>query len=81
MLPATIAGNVATFSITDGAQGDDDLAANGTIVDQGGPGFPVAAGARQTPTLSEWATILMGLLMLGAAARALRRRPVRPARA
>jgi hypothetical protein len=38
VLPATIAGNTATFTITDGGLGDDDLIANGTIVDQGGPG-------------------------------------------
>jgi YVTN family beta-propeller protein len=73
VLPATIAGNVATFTITDGAQGDDDLAANGTIVDQGGPGVPVTPGAQQTPTLSEWAMALMALLMLVGAARNLRR--------
>jgi hypothetical protein len=74
VLPATIAGNIATFSITDGAQGDDDLAANGTIVDQGGPGFPVGATAQQTPTLSEWAMVLMALLVLIFAAGGLRRR-------
>ena len=39
-LPATIVGNIITFSITDGGLGDDDLTANGTIVDQGGPGAP-----------------------------------------
>jgi hypothetical protein len=75
VLPAAIAGSVATFSITDGAQGDDDLAANGTIVDQGGPGFPVGPSAQPTPTVSEWALILMGLLMMGVAAGGLRRRP------
>jgi hypothetical protein len=41
VLPATIVGNTATFTITDGGIGDDDLVANGTVVDQGGPGgFP-----------------------------------------
>ena len=74
VMPATISGNTATFSITDGAQGDDDLAANGTIVDQGGPGFPVGAGAQQTPTLSEWALILLALLMLAFGAGGLARR-------
>lgn len=38
-LPAIIAGNTIMFSITDGGLGDDDLTANGTIVDQGGPGL------------------------------------------
>ena len=74
VLPATITGNVATFTITDGAQGDDDLTANGTIVDQGGPGFPVSSGAQQTPTLSEWALALMALLMVVFAAKGRRRR-------
>ena len=63
VLPATIAGNTATFSITDGALGDDDLAANGTVVDQGGPGAP-GGELRQVPTLSEWALALMATLML-----------------
>jgi hypothetical protein len=46
--------------------GDDDLAANGTIVDQGGPGLPAVPGApRRVPTLSEWAMILLGLSVLG----------------
>ena len=57
-LPAVIAGNTATFSITDGGLGDDDLAANGTIVDQGGPGVP-GGGASGIPTLSEWGLILL----------------------
>jgi hypothetical protein len=39
VLPATIAGNTATVSITDGGLGDDDLAVNGAIVDPGGPAF------------------------------------------
>ena len=67
-LPAVIAGNTATFSITDGGLGDDDLTANGTIVDQGGPGM--SGGAVPIPTLSEWALIslawLMGLFGVGA---------------
>jgi YVTN family beta-propeller protein len=76
VLPATIAGNVATFTITDGGQGDDDLAANGTIVDQGGPGAPGTGGVIQTPTLTEWGLILLGVLLLAFAAPALRRRSV-----
>ena len=61
VLPATIAGNTATFSITDGGLGDDDLTANGTVVDQGGPG----GGLSDIPTLSEWAMLLL-VLLLGA---------------
>ncbi len=39
-IPATVTGSTVTFSVTDGGLGDDDLTANGTIVDQGGPGVP-----------------------------------------
>ena len=77
MLPATIAGVTATFTITDGGQGDDDLAANGSIVDQGGPGAPIpGSGPIQTPTLSEWALLLLAsmILVIG-----VRRRSVAPA--
>jgi hypothetical protein len=35
---AEISGNVVTLHFVDGQRGDDDLSANGTIVDQGGPG-------------------------------------------
>ncbi len=64
ILPATIVGATATFSIADGGLGDDDFAANGTIVDQGGPGVP-GGGATGIPTLSEWAMLaLAGLVGL-----------------
>jgi len=36
---AVISGNVITLYFVDGLRGDDDLSANGMIVDQGGPGF------------------------------------------
>jgi hypothetical protein len=62
ILPASIAGNTATFTITDGQLGDDDLAANGTIVDQGGPGS--GGSGAGIPTLSEWAILMLGMLML-----------------
>ncbi len=66
VLPATIAGNTATFTITDGGMGDDDLLANGEIVDQGGPGGgPGGGAATSVPTLSEWAMVLLALLLLG----------------
>src|SRR5690606_28168506 len=51
VLPAVIAGSTATFSITDGELGDDDLVADGNIVDQGGPGFGTPGGGG-IPTLS-----------------------------
>lgn len=72
VLPATFAGNTATFTITDGGLGDDDLAANGTIVDQGGPGAPGGA-AIPVPTLSPWALLLLALLAMGTAAPFVRR--------
>ena len=58
---AVIAGNTITLTITDGGVGDDDLTANGTIVDQGGPGVP--GGATGIPTLSEWGLIFLSSLM------------------
>lgn len=63
VLPATIAGNTITFTIADGGLGDDDLAANGTIVDQGGPGFSIL-NPDPVPTLSEWMLMLLALLMV-----------------
>jgi hypothetical protein len=62
VLPSVISGTVAIFSITDGGLGDDDLLANGTIVDQGGPGVPAVA-VTPVPTLSEWAMIALALLL------------------
>ncbi|MDS4031098.1 MAG: IPTL-CTERM sorting domain-containing protein, partial [Candidatus Contendobacter sp.] len=64
VLPATLAGNTATFTITDGGLGDDDLVADGDIVDQGGPGVPpnVGNGATGIPTLGEWALLLFSAL-------------------
>lgn len=45
-LGAKIAGNVVTLYLRDGAKGDDDLSANGEIVDAGGPtGVQVASTA------------------------------------
>lgn len=61
---AVIAGNTVTLTLTDGALGDDDLAANGLIVDPGGPAIPPGS-TLAVPTLSEWALILLaGLLVL-----------------
>jgi hypothetical protein len=65
VLPAAIGGNQATFSITDGGLGDDDLTANGTIVDQGGPG---SGGASDIPTLSGWGLVLLSLALAAAGA-------------
>ena len=60
---SVIGNNTITFSITDGGLGDDDLSANGVIVDQGGPGVPVAGEPTAIPTLSEWARMLLAGLL------------------
>lgn len=69
----------ATFTITDGGLGDDDLSANGVIVDQGGPGFVAAqAAGTPVPTLRDGLLLLLSLLLTLTAAGALRR-VMRPA--
>jgi Pro-kumamolisin, activation domain/Bacterial Ig-like domain (group 1) len=64
---AVINGNTVTFSITDGGLGDDDLAANGNIVDPGGPGVPGTSGGGSAiepiPTLSDAGTLLLLALL------------------
>jgi hypothetical protein len=75
VMPATIVGSVVTFTITDGGLGDDDLAANGTIVDQGGPGNPGPPGsANAIPTLGEWMLMLLAMLLFASGLAAVRRR-------
>lgn len=64
---AVVSGNTVTLTITDGGVGDDDLLANGTIVDAGGPGVPLGGGVAGVPTLSQWGLLLLGLLMAGVA--------------
>ena len=76
---SSVAGNTATFSITDGGFGDDDVTANGTIVDQGGPGFPAGPGGTaattvEIPTLGEYALAMLALLLASMGALRLRRR-------
>jgi hypothetical protein len=48
---AEINGNVITLYFVDGQWGDDDLIANGKIIDQGGPGF-TSASTSSTPSSS-----------------------------
>ncbi len=62
----SLSGHTATFTIADGGLGDDDLAANGTIVDAGGPGVTAASpgnGTASVPVLSDWAVMLLVLLI------------------
>jgi hypothetical protein len=77
VLPATISGNRAVFTIEDGGLGDDDLTANGAIVDQGGVGNALAAPPTTfvpVPTLSEHALILLCSLLVLLGAAGIRRR-------
>lgn len=70
VIPATIAGSTATFTITDGGLGDDDLAVDGRIVDQGGPSaedVAAADGASAIPALSPLALALTALLVAAGA--------------
>jgi uncharacterized repeat protein (TIGR01451 family) len=67
-LPSTTAGDTIGFSITDGQLGDDDLTANGSLSDQGGP----AESGSETisiPALDPRALAILALLIaaLGAA--------------
>ncbi|WP_051236471.1 IPTL-CTERM sorting domain-containing protein [Ottowia thiooxydans] len=65
---AVIEGNTVRLRITDGGLGDDDLTANGVIVDAGGPGYLDTAAMDSVvpvPTLSQWTLFLMaGLFAL-----------------
>jgi Beta-propeller repeat len=71
-----LSGHTDAFTIVDGGLGDDDLAVNGTIVDQGGPGIPLVVSGQPIPTLGSPAyALLIVLLLLGAIA--FRRRSAR----
>jgi hypothetical protein len=61
VLPSSLGSNTMTFTITDGGLGDDDLLANGTIVDQGGPG--VGGTGPGIPMLSPWMLALLALAL------------------
>jgi len=65
---AVVNGNTVTLTLTDGGAGDDDRIANGRIADPGGVALPAAVvpgGATGIPTLSQWALVLLSLLLLG----------------
>ena len=67
------------FSITDGQVGDDDLLANGTIVDQGGPGvLPPGVPPLPIPALSPMLQSFMALLIALSALLALHRMRRKP---
>lgn len=72
VLPATVDGNTARFSITDGGLGDDDLSANGIVRDQGGAGLAAAGGpdqVRPVPGLSAGGLLALAVLLASAARR------------
>jgi len=76
--------NVITIAITDGGDGDDDLTANGTITEPGGPGQPpppappvpvggVIVPVSKVEVLAPWLG-LAAVMVLAVAAMVLRRR-------
>ena len=75
-LPATISGNQVSFTVTDGGMGDHTGVQNGTITDPGGIGITSSdtGGATPIPALSQWAMILLSLLLGGMAFVTMRRR-------
>ena len=75
-VPATISGNQVTFTITDGQIGDDDVTANGTIIDPGAIGMmnEGVSNVLPVPTLSQYALMALAVLMFLAAGAQLGRR-------
>ncbi len=61
-----VAGAAISFSITDGGLGDDDLVADGAVVDAGGAGFGPGGGVIGVP-VGDGLPLLLTLAMLGAA--------------
>ncbi|MEO7253579.1 MAG: choice-of-anchor U domain-containing protein, partial [Casimicrobium sp.] len=64
ILPSTVSGSTVTFTITDGGLGDDDLSANGTIVDQGGPALQAVVVATPTVAVPALHPAMIALLAL-----------------
>ena len=50
--------NVITIELTDGGLGDDDLTANGTIIEPGGPGYYIPVGGEAYPVEKSGLTLL-----------------------
>lgn len=68
--------NVITITLTDGGTGDDDLAVNGEIVDQGGPGWPGPASGSEEESVTAFPALWIGVMaaaVAGIAAGLLRR--------
>ncbi len=73
---AAVGGNSVELHLADGQPGDD-TAADGMIVDAGGPALPVAAASVTVPTMTEWGMILFALLAGAGAVRYLAGRHAR----
>ena len=59
---AEINGNQAILHFVDGQRGDDDLTANGVIVDPSGPGQQRQQQQVAVPTMNEWGMIIFMIL-------------------
>jgi hypothetical protein len=62
ILRSTVNADTIKFTITDGGLGDDDRAADGTIVDAGGPG--VGTGGSNIPALDPWMLLVLAGILL-----------------
>jgi hypothetical protein len=70
--------NVITIELTDGGLGDDDLTANGTIIEPGGPGYYIPVGGEAYPVGNSsitalWISIIIAIMWAIAALLLLRR--------
>jgi hypothetical protein len=69
-LPSTVAGNLLSFSVTDGGQGDNDLTQDGKLEDPLGPASRALAlaSAAPIPLIGPWGLVLLaiGLALLAA---------------
>ncbi|MCB2032865.1 MAG: InlB B-repeat-containing protein [Ottowia sp.] len=71
----SVSGTTVRFDVTDGALGDDDWTADGTITDPSGPVGAIPLGdVTGVPTLGELALALLALAAGGLGVRGLRRR-------
>lgn len=67
-LAPNVTGGEVRFSVTDGALGDDNLSADGVVVDAGGAGFGPAAGGTVAVPLGDGLHWWLGLGVLALAA-------------
>jgi hypothetical protein len=70
--------NVITIELTDGGLGDDDLIADGTIIDDGGPGYYIPVGGEAYPVgttsnMTLWLSLMLVFLVIGVSIPVIRR--------